>query len=218
MLFLAIGLFIVVSLLSLPKQKADLTHFTSIHPTLINKPSIKNRVSYDFTKILSKDFLIYENERIGFSIKYPSQATIYKYGGDELRSLNIADQIKIVDAIDFSLTSQKVEGTELFDGLDIKLIYLENLNKLSLEQRVPQKIASDYPKEGDITSRENININNINGLKTFKCCWGGGTLSYYFPSKNNEYIIQIDIFSVGPDQEKFNLVADKIIQSFHYTP
>lgn len=200
-LLLSLGLFILTSIWSLSKQKTnDLLPFpNSSHA---QKANTNNRIVYDFTKILSENFLTLRNEQLGLSIRYPKEAIIYH-----------ADQ-----KVNISLVSQTTEGTELFDGLSIHLFYSENLDRSTLEQIVPQKTKSDYSEEGVVSLREHVTINNSPSLKIFTCCWGGGTLSYYFLSKNNKYIVQINIFSVGPDKTKFDQIADRIIQSFQYTP
>ncbi len=161
---------------------------------------------YDFGKILNSDFTLYNDEKIGFSIKYPSEMKIYKY-----------DPKQDSRYINLSLVSQVAEGTELFDGLSIDFNFYKNNDNRSLEAIAPQKSMRAYPQEGDLLSREEVFINNIPMIKTFRCCWGGGDTVYYVLTKKDEYVVEIDIFSTGPDKEKFNKVADKIIQSFQHT-
>lgn len=172
----------------------------------VNSNSPK-RVIYNFNKIINSKFLSFANKAVGFSIEYPEDMKIYEYNSKQDKRY-----------INLSLASQTAEGTELFDGLSIDFTYYKNNNNFSLEAIIPQKTTNKYPQEGDIISREKTLVNNIEMIKVFKCCWGGGSTIYYVLTKKGEYVLEIDILSVGSEKEKFNKVADKIIQSFKYTP
>lgn len=183
-------------------------------PSADQNSSNRKRNIFDFEKIMNNKFLIWKNEEVGFSIKYPAEVTIYQYKSREIKERYPAiEGLVLAGAVNFSLVSQLAEGTELFDGLSIDVLSYKNFNKVSLEQIVPQETKRSYAEEGGVISRQKVTINSLEGLKIITCCWGGKEPSYYFITKNNEYILKIDIFSVGPDKEKFDLIANKIIQS-----
>lgn len=170
------------------------------------------RVTYDFNKFSTEDFIVFKSQKIGFALRHPKEMKVYYHNPSENNNY-LYNDLKFTEYINLSLTSQLAEGVELFDGLSIDIYYYQNQGKLTIESAIPKMDQNEYPREGDIILKEDLFINKIKITKALICCWGGGHTDYYFTTENGNWFIIISIFSAGPDKEKFIQLADKILQS-----
>lgn len=184
---------------------------------LVNKNETINqkqgRKVYDFEKLLAQKFISYKNIPADFSIEYPQEAEIYDFG-NQVESDFKLEPLKAEGGINISVVSQLAEGTELFDGLHIDITYYKNSSKLSLGSLI-DKVRKPYENSNppQVQKEEKISINNSMGYLFVHNDWGGESVNYYFFSKGREYIVHINVFSVGPDKEKFDKVANKIVST-----
>jgi len=180
---------------------------------------IRKRTSYDFEKILGKEFLVFENKEFGFKIKYPLEIELYKYGVQETQSriMYVADE-QPIGGIELSLLSQpKDVETEVYDGMLIKIAYYENLKNRTLEEIIQEQTKNYDIKTGFGTRMKGVlTINGNKGAKLIDCCFGGETEMYYFLTKGGKYFIQLVVFTVGEDERQFEMVAEKIIYSLSF--
>lgn len=173
----------------------------------------QTRISFNFDEIFNKKFIEYKNENVGFSIQYPGQAKLYVYSKQEANERSIGtDNSNVLGAINISLVSQLAQGTELYDGLSIDIIYYTNSKDETLDEFVRLQIEKleDNPPNKHVS--KNILINNISIIETIATVLGSSK-SYYFLDKSSRYFIEINIFSAGQDKTKFDTAADKIVLS-----
>lgn len=166
----------------------------------------QKRVLFNFEEILSSSFNTYSFPQAGFSIQYPQSTEFTKIPKESI--VNKYD-LPFVDGRGISLVSQIQEGTELYDGMQILiLIYLKGT--LTLEEIVPPVNNTSSYK---VLERKIVTINGNDAYKTIECCYVSDMTTYYLKSKDNKYLIEISVFSAGPDEKKFDEIADKIIRT-----
>lgn len=175
------------------------------------------RKAYDFEKILREKFFTFENRDIGFSIEYPQEDR-----PNIINSKGIKDMFgKIsnndpIGAVTLGLVSQPPGAYELYDGFSLDIVYYKNANNLSIESLAKQEGKGYDENETGIKLDGAVIIDGVKGWKLDSCCYGGGSYIYYFPTKNNQYFLRIDLFSTGQDRNKFLQVADKMINSLKF--
>lgn len=179
-----------------------------------NSVQTPNRKIYDFEKILLEKFVLHKDTIARFSIGYPQEAELYDFGVKAESDPKLSP-LKAEGGVNISLVSQLAEGTELFDGLSIDITYYRNSSKLNL-QSLRTKMLSHYlgKEPNKIRIDEMVFINNLQAYRFSLDDWGGEDVDYYFFSRDENYVINVSVFSVGPDKESFDRVADKIVHAF----
>lgn len=201
----------------LPSQEpviANKMDNSGIHPPGVQQ---SERVNYDFEKILNENFLLFKNDSIGFSIAYPPEIIPYIYNKkdaqDKFGHLNWGEEPD--GAVNFSLLSQPEGADEIYDGLSLDVIYYKSSVSNSMNKMIGYLTDGYDSKTQQGTELSgSITIDGIKGYRLVNCCYGGGTNIYLFPVHNNGFFIEIDVFSPGQESEKFNQVADKMLNSF----
>ncbi len=176
-------------------------------------PAVKK--VYDFNKIMTEDFPTYENKEFGFSIGYPLESEQSDLSTQSIKDRHGSEtEEAYIGGNRFDLIAQPPGAYEYYDGLIVDVIYFDNLRKKNLTQFVKQFIDYD-PEYGTGTKSDgDVNINGNIGKKLTYCCYAGGSSMYFFLTKSNKYIIGIYRTPFGPDREKYDQVAEKMVKSF----
>lgn len=177
---------------------------------------IRKRTSYNFEKILSKEFLVFENKEIGFRIKYPLESDPYIYNEQQAKGkfMSVVGE-HAIGGVALSLVSQPQDvQTELYDGMAIEIAYYKNSKSRTLEQVIQEQTKNYDIKTGFGTRMEGtLTINANKGAKMIECCFGGKTEIYYFLTKGEKYFIKVVVFTAGEDERQFEIIAERIITS-----
>lgn len=214
----AISALAFVIVLNLPQNRTSETK-----PTLKSQTTeaTQGRIAFNFEKISQEDFREYKNQKMGISIRYPEGAELYEYSDNEIKQKSFGSgEENVTGAISISLVSQLAKGTELFDGLSLDLVKYSNSQKRSLREFVDGeiKILEEAYSLEKLELRKDIKVGSITGTEIVTSGWGGGYTRYYFISESTNNFIEIQIFSAGPDSEKFDEVANRVVSSFRYIP
>ncbi|HSW88814.1 MAG TPA: hypothetical protein VLG12_06655 [Candidatus Saccharimonadales bacterium] len=176
--------------------------------------SLRKRTVYNFGKLMTEKLLKYENTDMGFSIGYLPEEQPYIHEDKNLQTDFVGFGKEISNgAVSFGLSSQPSGAYELYDGFNLSIISFPLESSKSLEQLVHEAYVDHYDQYGFGTKVVGVVL--LSGNKAWKiasCCMGGENYSYYLSTKNNKYL-RIDIYSLGPEKDKFNLVVDRMLSS-----
>lgn len=198
-IYLASGIFIV---------------FSENNSTTEDSSSSK-RIQFNFQKILSENFQTYRNEEIGLKFNYPKDMKIQRYTPEEIKEITMSNDLLPIDRTVFSLNPKPwVTGTEFHDGLIIILAYYQ-YEKQVVDQLLIEISNRDGSDPYESTAQKGL-LNGKSVTIENYCCYGGDSTTYHFFTKSNKYYVKIEFLSAGPDKDKFDIVADKILTSLEF--
>lgn len=220
-IFLIFPIFIILGL-TLINKHSKIQSTTTTNTQLIAKdqstiqitPLV--RAAYDFNKILNEKFITFENKDLGFSINYPPEEKPQIFNAEDAKSaFGAPGADDILGGWIYGLVSQVPGAYEIYDGFTFKIVYFKKPNNGTLEELV-KKEGNGYDKSGFGNQLDStINIDNNTGWKLTSCC-SQIQYYYYFPLKNGDNFIRIEIYSAGQDREKFLEVANRMLESIKF--
>ena len=203
-LYLASGVFIVFS---------DQDSTSNSSPSTNN--SYPERIQFDFQEILSENFQEYVNVDIGLKFDYPKEIKMHHYTPDELENITMSGDLLPFDGMTLLLNPKPwVTGIEFHDGLLITLTYYQ------YEKQIVDPILIEISNRDGFDNYESTAqkgfLNGKSVIIEHYCCYGGDSTTYHFFTNNNKYYVRIEVSTAGPDKDKFEVIARRILNSLEF--
>lgn len=164
-------------------------------------PTPNLRKVYDFEKILKEQFFVFENKELGFSIQYPPEMS---------QEVILYSEKQAV----FSLISQTTEGTEVYDGLLMKISSYNN-DKNSFDH-ILDEYNTYYNNDFDRRKIEKLVIAGNKTWKVTQCCYAGESNIYFVLDKKKNKYLRIEVYPMGSDKEEYLKIINRMLETIKF--